>query len=54
MRNETFQRRVSKQNRIPFLKGRPERDHVIDDEDLINLKIELETCKSLEEFVERT
>lgn len=36
---------------IPFLEGRPKRETVIGNEDIINLHIALETCKSLEEFL---
>jgi len=33
------------------LTGRPERDTVINDEDIANLKIALETARTLEEFL---
>ncbi len=36
---------------IPFLKGRPIREGIINNEDLINLKIALNTSKSLQEFL---
>ncbi len=36
---------------ISFLQGRPVRDGVINNEDLINLKIALNTSKSLQEFL---
>ncbi len=39
---------------IPFLAGRPKRDSVICSDDLMNLKIALATCKSLEEFLQVT
>jgi len=35
---------------IPFMKGRPARETIIGDDDIYNLKIALETTKSLEEF----
>ncbi len=34
-----------------LFKGRPERDRVIDQEDMLNLRIALNTCHSLEEFI---
>ncbi|NLL15009.1 MAG: hypothetical protein GX267_16525 [Fibrobacter sp.] len=36
---------------IPFLQGRPVREGIISNEDLINLKIALNTSKSLHEFL---
>lgn len=36
---------------IEFLGGRPERETVINDEDITNLKIALETSKTLEQFL---
>lgn len=39
--------------RIEMLKGRPNRVTVINADDITNLKIALETSKSLEEFIER-
>jgi hypothetical protein len=36
--------------RIPFLRGRPERDGVIDADDLANLRIALHTAESLDDF----
>lgn len=38
---------------IPKLTGRPERETAIGNDDIINLKIALETSKTLEEFLER-
>lgn len=35
---------------IPFLEGRPERDTIINKEDILNLKIALNTAKSLQDF----
>jgi hypothetical protein len=37
--------------KIPFLKGRPKRETTILPEEIIDLKIMLNTCKSIEEFV---
>jgi hypothetical protein len=37
---------------IPFLAGRPNREMAINDDDLLNLTILLNTAKSLEEFLE--
>lgn len=42
--------------KIPFLRGRPERNYengelVINDEDIVNLKILLNVSKSLEDFL---
>jgi hypothetical protein len=36
-----------------FLSRRPDRDMPISKDDIINLKILLETCTSLEQFLER-
>lgn len=36
---------------IPFMAGRPRRETVICSDDLMNLKIALATCKTLEEFL---
>ncbi len=36
---------------IPFLHGRPSRESIIEDDDLLNLSIALNTCKSTEEFI---
>jgi len=36
---------------IPFLEGRPERQKVISNEDLLDLRIALNTTHSLEEFL---
>ncbi len=38
--------------RIPFLGGRPDRSFSIGKDDLLNLQIALNTCSSMEEFVE--
>lgn len=37
---------------IPFLGGRPDRDTVINDDDIANLKINLNVTKSVDEFIE--
>jgi hypothetical protein len=37
--------------RIPFLEGRPKRETAIDHDDLLNLAIALNTCKTVEEFL---
>ncbi len=39
--------------KIPFMEGRPERDLAIKDNDIANLLIALNTCKSLDEFLSR-
>lgn len=36
---------------IPFLEGRPTRDGIINNEDIINLKIALNVSKNLQEFL---
>jgi hypothetical protein len=38
---------------IPHGTGRPERDRFIDIEDLVDLRIALETSETLEDFLER-
>jgi hypothetical protein len=38
-------------SKIPFLGGRPERETIIDENDIINLKIALETSKNFKEFL---
>lgn len=50
MEQKTVTKEV-KQKKIKFLEGRPERDLPIGAEDIINLKIALETAKTLEEFL---
>ena len=44
---------VLKSDYIPFLGGRPVRNTVIGDEDLLNLRIALNTSTSLEEFMSK-
>lgn len=43
---------VAREDYIPFMGGKPDRNTVIDNEDLTNLVIALNTSKSLEEFIE--
>jgi hypothetical protein len=43
---------VLKSDYIPFLYGRPEREKVIGNDDLLNLEILLNTCKNTENFIE--
>jgi hypothetical protein len=38
-------------NRIPFLQGRPDRELPINHDDMINLAILLNTCKTVDEFL---
>ena len=54
MKRETLHKDSKRSARITFLEGRPVRKHAINNEDLVNLKIALETCKTLEEFLQRT
>jgi hypothetical protein len=42
---------VMKPDYIPFLGGRPERAMVIRADDIVNLKINLNTTESVEEFI---
>ncbi len=42
---------LSNSSFIPFLEGRPNRDGIINNEDIINLKIALNVSKSLQEFL---
>ncbi|NLG16513.1 MAG: hypothetical protein GX556_04165 [Fibrobacter sp.] len=37
---------------IPFLQGRPERKQPINEEDILNLKINLNVARTLNEFLE--
>ncbi|MFP4417135.1 MAG: hypothetical protein ACOC4C_04520 [Fibrobacterota bacterium] len=41
----------SRRKQIPFLKGRPKRNTTIGDDDLTNLRIALNTAKTLDEFI---
>ena len=36
---------------IPFMAGRPERESVICADDLVNLKIALEVCRTFDDFL---
>jgi hypothetical protein len=38
---------------IPFLEGRPRRETPIDRDDVINLEIALNTCKTVGEFLKQ-
>ncbi len=38
-------------NYIPFLGGRPKRGQIINKDDILNLRIALNTAKTLEEFL---
>jgi len=40
------------EERIRFLEGRPERDRAIQADEIINLRIALNTARTLEEFLE--
>ncbi len=44
---------ILKEGYIPFRAGRPARDTVIGKEDLLNLRIALNTAKDLDEFIEK-
>jgi hypothetical protein len=44
---------VMKADYIPFLGGRPERSKVISTDDIVNLKINLNTTESVEEFIKK-
>jgi hypothetical protein len=44
---------VLKSDYIPFLYGRPEREKVIGNDDLLNLEILLNTCNNTEDFIEQ-
>jgi|GEM_PF-1140797 hypothetical protein len=38
-------------HRIPYLAGRPKRERVIDRDDLLNVEILLNTCKTVEDVL---
>ena len=40
--------------RIPFMRGRPQRDGVINADDILNLVIACNTCSSLDDFIMHT
>jgi hypothetical protein len=42
---------IMKEGYIPFLGGRPEREYVIGKDDIMNLKIILNTTESVNEFL---
>jgi hypothetical protein len=50
--NDTITRIMTADNKIPFLSGRPVRDTVIGQDDIINLRIALNSAKTLEQFLE--
>ena len=55
MKSEKFEQATDSTPTLPFmpvLDGRPQRDAAISPDDIINLQIALNTCKSLEEFLE--
>jgi len=39
-----------KEKTIPFLGGRPKRDNIINSDDIMNLIIACNTCRTLEDF----
>jgi hypothetical protein len=58
-RNHVFEKRPGRleelvpQGYIPFLHGRPVRDIPISKDDMVNLRIALNTAEDLEEFVQQ-
>jgi hypothetical protein len=46
-----LKKRISIEERIPFLEGRPERECVISHDDIIDLAILLNTTDSVEDFI---
>jgi len=44
---------ILKEDYIPFLSGRPKRITVINKDDIMNLKINLNTIKTFNEFLEK-
>ncbi|MGD9201875.1 MAG: hypothetical protein PVI26_09950 [Chitinispirillia bacterium] len=45
--------RLKRRSIIPFMQGRPARNTIIQKDDIINLIIMLNTCKSLNEFLNK-
>ena len=45
---------VLKPDYIPFLAGRPDREKIISPEDMTNLKINLNICNTVEDFLQMT
>lgn len=43
---------INKKDYIPFLGGRPKRNNIITKDEILDLKILLNTTKSVEEFLE--
>ncbi|NLE00978.1 MAG: hypothetical protein GX640_14015 [Fibrobacter sp.] len=39
---------------IPFMAGRPQREAVVNQDDIVNLQIACNTCNSIEEFIQVT
>lgn len=44
---------IQKKDYIPFLEGRPKRKKIMSNDDIANLSIALNTCKTLEEFLKQ-
>lgn len=42
-----------KDDYIPMFKGRPERETIISEDDILNIKITLEAFKDVSEFIKR-
>lgn len=42
-----------KKDYIPFLAGRPNRETIINNDDIMNLRITLETTKDVKEFISK-
>ena len=42
------------QKTIPFLGGRPKRESIISNDDILNLLIACNTCRTMDEFFEQT
>jgi hypothetical protein len=45
--------KIRRRSIIPFMQGRPERDTIIQKDDITNLVILLNTCKNLDEFLNK-
>lgn len=45
--------KIKRRSIIPFMKGRPKRDTIIQNDDILNLVILLNSCKTLKEFLEK-
>jgi hypothetical protein len=44
---------VMKKDYIPFLGGRPERQTIVNKDDILNLDITLNTCSTVDEFLKK-